>query len=130
MERKIYTIENLDCANCAAKIESKFNAHPAVEEAVITFATRQLRLTAENPDTLIPELEKLARTVEHGVVIRPREEGHAHHHHEGCSCGQEHHAHHHGEGCGCGHDHGEKEEHKDAHDHEGSGGLLPILAGA
>ena len=130
MERKIYTIENLDCANCAAKIESKFNAHPAVEEAVITFATRQLRLTAENPDTLIPELEKLARTVEHGVVIRPREEGHAHHHHEGCSCGQEHHAHHHGEGCGCGHDHGEQKEHKDTHDHEGSGGLLPILAGA
>ena len=39
MTKKVYTIENLDCANCAAKIESKFNSHPQVEEAVITFAT-------------------------------------------------------------------------------------------
>ena len=43
MGRKIYTIANVDCANCAAKIEQKFNDHPQVEEAVITFATRQLR---------------------------------------------------------------------------------------
>ena len=41
MEKKVYIIENLDCANCAAKIEAKFNALPEVEEAVITFATRQ-----------------------------------------------------------------------------------------
>ena len=31
MPRKIYIIENLDCANCAAKIEAKFNALPVVE---------------------------------------------------------------------------------------------------
>ena len=34
MERKIYIIENIDCANCAAKIEAKFNGLPEVEEAV------------------------------------------------------------------------------------------------
>ena len=73
MERKVYTIDNLDCANCAAKIESKLNDHPQVEEAVITFATRQLRLTAENPDALIPELQALARTVEPDAEILPRE---------------------------------------------------------
>ena len=39
MAKKVYIIENLDCANCAAKIEDKFNAHPKVEEAVITFST-------------------------------------------------------------------------------------------
>ena len=38
MPRKVYIIENLDCANCAAKIEKKFNDHPAVQEAVITFS--------------------------------------------------------------------------------------------
>ena len=31
MEQKVYIIQNLDCANCAAKIESKFNALPEVE---------------------------------------------------------------------------------------------------
>ena len=61
--RKIYIVENLDCANCAAKMEAKFNAHPQVEEAVLTFSTKQLRLTAQDPDTLIPELTELARTV-------------------------------------------------------------------
>ena len=53
MPRKVYVIENLDCANCAAKIEAKFNRHKDVEEAVITFSTKQLRLTAEDPDTKV-----------------------------------------------------------------------------
>ena len=75
-------------------MEEKFNAHPRVGEAVITFSTRQLRLTAEDPDGLIPELQDLARTVEADIVIIPREEykesGHDHAHHEGCGCGHDH----------------------------------------
>jgi len=127
--KKLYIIDNLDCANCAAKIESKFNAHPSVEEATITFSTRQLRLTAADPDALIPELQKLARTVEDGVSIRPRDVepagevhaqvehcgcGHDHHHGEHCGCG---HDHHHEEHCGCGHDHHHEEHCGCGHDH-------------
>jgi len=113
MERKVYRIENLDCANCAAKIESKFNALPEVEEATITFATRQLRITAEDPDALIEKLTEIARTVESGAKILPREKPHAHHgHHDHeCSCG---HHHEHDHECGCGHHH--------EHDHECSCG--------
>ena len=99
--RKVYIMENLGCANCAAKMEAKFNAFPGVEEAVITFATRQLRLTAADPDSLIPELTRIANTVEHGIVIHEREE-HSHH---------EEHYHHH-EGCACGHDHDHDQEEK------------------
>ena len=116
MIRKTYTIENLDCANCAAKIEAKFNAHPGVQEAVIVFATRQLRLTAEDPDGLIPELERLARSVEAEATILPEKKLHSHHqgsccchdhHHDHgheCGCGEHHHGHHHDHGheCGCG----------------------------
>ena len=94
-------MENLGCANCAAKMEAKFNALPEVEEAVITFATRQLRLTAADPDSLIPELTRIANTVEHGIVIHAREEN---------SHQEEHHHHH--EGCTCGHDHEHDQEHK------------------
>ena len=110
MPKKVYMIENLDCANCAAKIEAKLNALPEVEEATITFATKQLRITAEDPDTLIPKLTEIARTVESEVSIVSREQyhHHEHEHHEGCSCGH-HHEHH--EGCGCGHHH--------EHDHGG-----------
>ncbi len=134
MERKVYTIDNLDCANCAAKIESKLNDHPQVEKAVITFATRQLRLTAENPDVLIPELQAIARTVEPDAEILPREEkGHHHsgeHHHphgEECGCGHDHH----GEACACGHDHTHEEGHShQAHDHDEPESVRPLLVGA
>ena len=130
MAQKRYTIENLDCANCAAKIEAKFNAHEKVQEAVITFSTKQLRLTAEDPDTLIPELVRIARTVEGNVEIHPMEkerkhshEEHHHHHHDhghGCGCGHDHHDH--GHECGCGHHHEEGHEcgcgHHHEHEHE------------
>ena len=128
MARKVYIIENLDCANCAAKIEAKFNALPEVEQATITFATKQLRLTAEDPDALIEKLTEIARTVESEVEIHERD-GHHHeyhehaheHHHEGCGC--EHHHDHDHEACGCGHHHDHDEEcgcgHEHHHDHEG-----------
>lgn len=148
MERKVYLIENLDCANCAAKIEEKINAHPQVKEATITFATRQLRILAEDPDALIPELTEIARTVERDAEIHPRDEKRAvEHHHDGeCHCGHDHHhgeecghEHHHGEDCGCGHehhhgedcghDHHHSQEHRHGDEHEEEG-LLPILIGA
>ena len=113
MIQKVYMIENLDCANCAAKIEAKINALPEVENASITFATKQLRVTADDPDALLEKFTAIARTVESEVEIHPRDaHNHKHHehHHEGCSCGHDHHEHH--EGCSCGHDHHE-------HHHDG-----------
>lgn len=120
MPRKVYRIENLDCANCAAKIEKLFNAHGSVEEAVIIFTTKQLRLTAEDPDGLIPELTELARKVEGEVIICPQEENYAHHHEHDhdCSCGH-HHEHDHDCGCGHHHDHGHDCGCGDHHEHSG-----------
>ena len=122
MERKVYIMQNLGCANCAAKMEAKFNALPEVQEATITFATKQLRLTAENPDSLIEKLTEIAQSVEHEVVIVPRDEPHHEPSHEqkhdcGCGCG-----HHHDHECGCGHHHDHDHEcgcgHHHDHDHE------------
>ena len=118
MPRKVYRIENLDCANCAAKIEQKFNDHKDVQEAVITFSTKQLRLTAEDPDALIPELTEIARTVEVGVLICPRDEKshgqsrreHHHDHDHACGCGH-HHEHEHDHACSCGHHHEHEHDH-------------------
>jgi len=98
MKKKIYIMEHLGCANCAAKMEAKFNAHSGVQEAVITFATKQLRLTAEDPDALIPELQEIARTVEGNIVIIPRES----HQEHTCGCG--------GHECQCGCNHAEEEQ--------------------
>ena len=49
MVKKVYRVENLDCANCASKVEAALNALPEVQEAVLTYATMQLRITAEDP---------------------------------------------------------------------------------
>ena len=76
MEQRVYEIENLCCANCAAKIEAKINELPEVESAVIVFTTRQLRLTAERPDALIEQITAIAQSVEPGVTF------HAAHHPE------------------------------------------------
>lgn len=148
MALKRYLIQNLDCANCAAKIEAKFNALPEVEQATITFATRQLRLTAEDPDALIHRLVQVARTVEDGVEILPWEahrhtehhhDHHEHHHHgDGC-CHDDHcccHGHdHHHDHCDCHehhheHDHHHEHEHEHHHDHDEAESPLGILIGA
>ena len=112
MEQKVYEIENLCCANCAAKIEAKINELPEVESAVIVFPTKQLRLTAEDPDALIEKITAIAQSVEPDVTFHAE---HHHEHHEGCSCGHDHHEHH--EGCSCGHDHHEHHEHHHEHEH-------------
>ena len=107
MEQKVYYLKHLDCANCAAKIEARFNALPEVESATITFATRQLRLTAEDPDELLEKLTQIARTVEGEVEIHT----HAHHeHHNHCHCHDCH-----------DHDHGHDHHHEEK---ESPGGIL------
>lgn len=139
MAQKVYIIENLGCANCAAKMEAKINAMEEVEQATITFATRQLRVTAADPDALVSQMQKLMQSVEPEVTLVPREkhehhhEEHEHHHHEdGCCCGhdhEEHEHHHHEDGCCCGHDHEEHEHHhheEHKHSHGGNRKIYKI----
>lgn len=119
--KKVYIITGIDCANCAAKIEQKFAKVPGVEEVSITFATEQLRLTAADPDALIPALLKIARDSEPDTQITPRDAkrpaAHSHaeheHHHHHCDCGcedEEEHEHHH-------HHHDDDDEHAHHHHH-------------
>lgn len=72
-KEKIYIIENLDCANCAAKMERLIQAMPEVDEASLTFATKQLRVSAEDPDALVPEMERLCSSVEGPVRITSKD---------------------------------------------------------
>lgn len=72
--RKVYIIENIDCANCAAKMEKKINELPGVEDATITFATKQLRLAAKNPDALLPKIREICTSIESQVVIKEQKE--------------------------------------------------------
>ena len=73
MSTKIYMLENLGCAHCAAKMEEKIGAIEGVAEASITFATKQLRVTAENPDMYLEEIRKICSSIESQVQVMPRE---------------------------------------------------------
>jgi len=77
MKKKIYILENLGCANCAAKMERKINELPEVEMAVITFATKQLAIVAKHPehtDSLLPQIQEICASVESEVVVKARKE--------------------------------------------------------
>ena len=74
VEQKIYIIDNLGCANCAAKMEKKINDLPEVEAATITFATKQLRIASNHHDHLLPVLQEICSSVESEVVVKVCEE--------------------------------------------------------
>ena len=72
-KQKIYIIENLGCANCAAKMERKIQELPEVEAAAITFATRQLKVAASDPDSLKDKMEEICRSIENQVSLTERD---------------------------------------------------------
>ena len=73
MSTKIYMLENLGCAHCAAKMEEKIGQIAGVEQVTITFATKQLRVTAEDPDSYLDEIRSICTSIESQVLVIPRE---------------------------------------------------------
>ena len=73
-KREIFIIENLGCANCAAKMETKIAALPEVKSATITFATKQLRVTGKNPIELLPKFQEICSSIEEEVIVKVRDE--------------------------------------------------------
>ena len=73
MSTKIYMLENLGCAHCAAKMEEKIGEISGIEQVSITFATKQLRITAEEPDKYLEEIRKICTSIESQVQVVPRE---------------------------------------------------------
>ncbi|MEG2322987.1 MAG: heavy metal-associated domain-containing protein [Anaerovoracaceae bacterium] len=46
--KRSFKLENLDCANCAAKMEKAINKLNTVEEATISFMAARLTITADD----------------------------------------------------------------------------------
>lgn len=122
--KKKYTLQDLGCAHCAAKMEDRINQLDGIEEAVISYPNKLLVVTAEDPDSHISQIQKICSSIESQVKVLPRavhesvhaEHCHEHsheHHHDHCGCHEHHHehehheepAHHHNEAA-----HGEKEK--------------------
>ena len=71
----VYIIENLGCANCAAKMEKKINELDYIEDAVITFATKQLRVIPKEEaaaQDLIAVFQEICASIEPEVKVVER----------------------------------------------------------
>ena len=87
MER-IFTLQNLNCANCASVIEEKLNHLESVSAATFTIGTKQLRITSaeENNEVLQNKIQEVCDATEDGIVVVPfvraakKESNHDHDH--------------------------------------------------
>lgn len=70
--KKVYTLKNLGCANCAAKMEYKIKELPGVEYAAVSFVTKQLRLSAKDHEALLPAIREICTSIESDVEVVPR----------------------------------------------------------
>ena len=64
--KKVFKLMDLDCANCAAKMESAIAKLPGVEHVVVNFMTQKLTLEASDADfdRIVDEVDKTIRKVE------------------------------------------------------------------
>ena len=70
--KRVYTLKNLGCANCAAKMEHKIKELPGVEYAAVSFVTKQLRLSAKDHEGLLPAIREICTAIESDVEVVPR----------------------------------------------------------
>ena len=61
-----FSLENLDCANCAAKMEAAIQKLDGVQSATVSFMTQKLTLEAEEADLpkVLKEVQKCIHRVE------------------------------------------------------------------
>lgn len=69
--RKVYKLQDLDCANCAAKMETAISQLDGVNSASMNFMTQKLVLDVEDGrlDEIMDEAEKICKKIEPDMVI-------------------------------------------------------------
>ena len=73
VQKQVYVLENLGCANCAAKMERKIQRLPQVDFASITFATKQLQVVANTEAELLPVFQEICSSIENEVVVSKKD---------------------------------------------------------
>ncbi|MBD5446434.1 MAG: heavy-metal-associated domain-containing protein [Treponema sp.] len=64
--RKVFKLEDLDCANCAAKMESAIAKIDGVTSATVSFMSQKLNIEADDArfDDIMKEVVKTCKKVE------------------------------------------------------------------
>ncbi|MEG2531866.1 MAG: cation transporter [Gordonibacter sp.] len=69
--RKTFKLEDLDCANCAAKMEHSIKKIDGVNDATVSFMTQKLALDADDArfDAILDEVVRVCKKIEPDMVI-------------------------------------------------------------
>ena len=72
MVKKVYLVENLDCANCAAKMEDAIKKIDGVNDASVSFMTQKLSIDADDArfDEIMAQVVAVCRKVEPDCTIQ------------------------------------------------------------
>ena len=71
--KKTFMLEDLDCANCAAKVENGVKKLEGVKDASVSFMAQKMTIEAEDGcdfDELMKRVVKLCRRIEPDMVIK------------------------------------------------------------
>lgn len=68
---EVFDVGNLDCADCATKMETRIAHIPRVKDASVTYTTKQLRVTCPHPDLMRLRFEEECRQVDDDVTLTP-----------------------------------------------------------
>ena len=70
--KKRYNLVNLDCANCAAKMEAAIKKIDGVHDATVSFLTQRMTIDADDArfDEILREVVKVCRKVEPDCEIQ------------------------------------------------------------
>lgn len=66
--KKTYSVE-VDCPNCAAKIEAAVNKIDGVDRATVNFLTQKMTVEAGDPDALLGQIVKAGKRVDGDFAI-------------------------------------------------------------
>ena len=69
--KKKFKLQDLDCANCAAKMEESIKKIDGVNDAVVSFMTQKMTIDADENrfDEIMKEVVAVCRKVEPDCVI-------------------------------------------------------------
>ncbi|MCR4615673.1 MAG: heavy-metal-associated domain-containing protein [Clostridiales bacterium] len=68
--KKIFKLEDLDCANCAAKMEEKINKIDGVKSASVSFVTQKMTIeTDDDIDEIMKKVVKICKKIEPDMSI-------------------------------------------------------------
>ena len=69
---KVINLEDLDCANCAAKMECAIKKVEGVTNANVNFMMQRMtvEIDSENPQAVLAEIKKVCKKVEPDCILK------------------------------------------------------------